>query len=157
MSVEIERKFLVKNNSFIVESDSVLSIKQGFLNSNKNRVVRVRILDNLGYLTIKGISSKDGTSRYEWEKEIAINEADELLKLCEKGVIIKKRYLVSKGKHTFEIDVFDGDNTGLIVAEIELDAAEETFTTPNWLGEEVTGDARYYNSALSKMPYTKWL
>ena len=157
MPVEIERKFLVKNNSFIKESDSVLSIKQGFLNSNKNRVVRVRILDNLGYLTIKGISSKDGTSRYEWEKEIAINEAEELLKLCEKGVIIKKRYLVSKGKHTFEIDVFEGDNTGLIVAEIELDTAEEIFTIPNWLGEEVTGDTRYYNSALSKMPYTKWL
>ena len=156
MSVEIERKFLVKNKSFISESHAVLSIKQGFLNSNKNRVVRVRVLDDLGYLTVKGVSSNDGTSRYEWEKEIALKEAEELLTLCETGVIIKKRFLIKKGTHTFEVDVFEGDNTGLIVAEIELDSAEEIFIIPNWLGEEVTGDSKYYNSSLSKLPYTKW-
>jgi adenylate cyclase len=156
MSIEIERKYLIKDNSFIVKSHQVHSIKQGFLNSNKNRVVRVRILDTIGYITVKGITSTDGTSRFEWEKEIPIKEAEELLNLCEEGVIVKKRYLIHAGIHTFEVDVFEGDNLGLTIAEIELNSADETFIRPSWIGKEVTGDPRYYNSSLSLFPFTKW-
>ena len=156
MAIEIERKFLVKDNSFIKNSHKVFSIKQGFLNSNKNRVVRVRVLDSIGYITVKGITSTDGTSRFEWEKKIPLKEAEDLLNLCEEGVIIKKRYLIAAGSHTFEVDVFEGENLGLTVAEIELNASDEIFIRPVWLGLEVTGDTRYYNSSLSLFPFTKW-
>ena len=156
MSIEIERKYLVKNNSFITKSHTVFSIKQGFLSSNKNRVVRIRVLDTIGYITVKGITSTDGTSRFEWEKEITLKEAEDLLSLCEEGVIVKKRYLINSGVHTFEVDVFEGDNLGLTVAEVELSSPNETFIQPNWLGKEVTGDPRYYNSSLSLFPFIKW-
>lgn len=157
MSIEIERKFLVKDNSFMTSSFKSSYIKQGFLNSNKNRVVRVRILDKSGYLTIKGISTEDGTSRFEWEKNISLQEAHDLLLLCEEGVIEKNRYFNKVGKYIYEIDVFEGDNEGLIVAEIELNNISDEFEKPTWLGEEVTGITKYYNSELSKHPFLKWV
>lgn len=156
MNREIERKFLVKNLDFINDSYANNRIEQGYLNSHKERAVRVRIKNQQGYLTIKGVSNASGTSRFEWEKEISVNEAQQLLNLCEPGVISKTRYLVKANQHTYEIDVFDGDNKGLIVAEIELNTENETFEKPEWLGEEVTGQTKYYNSQLSKNPFTNW-
>ncbi len=156
MNLEIERKFLVNNNDFIEQSFQKNYIKQGFLNSNKERTVRIRIKDTKSYITVKGISNASGTSRFEWEKEIDLNEGESLLNLCEKSIIEKNRYLVKVKNHTFEIDVFLGENTGLVVAEIELSDENENFEKPNWLGEEVTGDIKYYNSCISKTPYSKW-
>lgn len=156
MNREIERKFLVKNLDFINDSYANNRIEQGYLNSHKERAVRVRIKNQQGYLTIKGVSNASGTSRFEWEKEISVNEAQQLLNLCEPGVISKTRYLVKANQHTYEIDVFDGDNKGLIIAEIELNTENETFEKPEWLGEEVTGQTKYYNSQLSKNPFTNW-
>lgn len=155
-SQEIERKFLVKNNNFIKEAYTHTELKQGYLNSDKQRTVRVRIANNKGYITIKGKSNKSGTTRYEWEKEISLKEAEQLLLLCEPSIISKTRHLVKVGLHLYEIDVFEGDNQGLIVAEIELNHENELFTKPQWLGEEVTGDIKYYNSKLSKNPYKNW-
>ncbi|WP_075340433.1 CYTH domain-containing protein [Tenacibaculum agarivorans] len=156
MSVEIERKFLVKNDLFKEQSEKKVYIKQGFLNSDKERVVRVRLKDEQGFLTIKGASNISGTTRFEWEKEITKQEALDLFKLCEKGNIEKYRYLVTIDRHTYEVDEFLDDNLGLIVAEIELSSEDEIFTKPDWLGEEVTGQAKYYNSNLSKYPFNKW-
>lgn len=156
MNPEIERKFLVNTTFFIKESFDQKRIKQGFLNSDKNRVVRVRVSDEQGFLTIKGKSNKSGTSRFEFEKEITLEEANRLLELCEKGVIEKIRYLIKSGKHTFEVDVFLGKNKGLVVAEIELTEENESFAKPSWLGKEVTGNVEYYNSELSKNPYKNW-
>ena len=156
VQIEIERKFLVKNNSFKNDSFKRLSIKQGFLNSNKNRVVRIRIINKKGFITVKGKSNKKGLSRFEWEKKIPVKEAKKLLKLCENRVIKKKRYLVKVEKHTFEIDVFKGKNKGLVVAEVELNHEEESFSKPDWLGKEVTGETKYYNSELSKVPFNDW-
>ena len=127
MSIEIERKFLVLNDSFKSESYKNSYIKQGFLNSNKYRVVRVRILDDTGFITVKGISSEDGTSRFEWEKKILLEEAHNLLNLCEEGMIEKNRYFARVGDFTFEIDVFEGENKGLTVAEIELNIYQNIF------------------------------
>lgn len=154
---EIERKFLVTSHSFKEEAYESQSISQGFLNSDKARTVRVRIYGKSGFLTIKGESSADGTTRFEWEKEISINEAKSLLKLCESGIIEKTRYLVKVNEHIFEIDEFYGENQGLIIAEIELNSADEKFPKPNWLGEEVTGNPKYYNSVLSKSPFKTWV
>ena len=154
--IEIERKFLVTSDAFMNEAHSKTKIVQGYLNSDAHRTVRVRIRDNQGFLTIKGKSNNEGTTRFEWEKEIPVSEATELIPLCEKGVLDKERFLVSLGKHTFEIDVFHGDNEGLVVAEIELNAENEAFDKPSWLGVEVTGDVKYYNSQLSKHPFTNW-
>jgi adenylate cyclase len=156
MNPEIERKFLVNNTFFIKESFDQKQIKQGFLNSDKNRVVRVRVSNEQGFLTIKGKSNDSGTSRFEFEKEITLVEANRLLELCEKGVIEKIRYLIKSGKHTFEVDVFSGKNKGLVVAEIELTEENESFAKPSWLGKEVTGNVKYYNSELSKNPYKNW-
>lgn len=155
MAQEIERKFLVKGE-FKPLANKQTRITQGYLSSVPERTVRVRIKGDKGFITIKGIGSQSGASRYEWEKEIPVEEVNELLKICEPGVIDKIRYLVTVGKHTFEVDEFFGDNQGLTVAEIELNAEDEAFQKPNWLGEEVTGDSRYYNSMLMKNPYTKW-
>ncbi len=157
MTIEIERKFLVKNSSYKIDSYKSSLIKQGFLNSNKRRVVRIRVIDAKGFITIKGISSKDGTSRFEWEKEIPIKEAEELLKLCENGVIEKIRFFIKKGNHVYEVDEFKNKNDGLIIAEIELNSVDDLFEKPSWLGTEVTGNTKYYNSELSKHPFTKWL
>ena len=157
MSIEIERKFLVKNLDFKNESNQKNYIMQGYLNSNKNRAVRIRISNASGFITVKGKSNTEGTTRYEWEKEIPISEAKQLLLLCESGIIEKHRYLIKKGKHTFEVDEFLGDNLGLIVAEIELNSENETFERPNWLDKEVTGELKYYNSNISKLPFKDWV
>ena len=154
--LEIERKFLVKTDAFKVEAFRNHVIKQGYLNSNPERAVRVRIKDDSGFLTIKGKSDDTGTTRFEWEKEISREEAEALLKLCEPGVISKVRFLVKAGQHTFEVDEFFEENQGLFLAEIELQSATEDFNKPDWLGEEVTGDPRYYNSQLSKNPFVLW-
>lgn len=157
MSIEIERKFLIKNSSYKSESFKVSSIKQGFLNSNKNRVVRIRVIDDKGWITVKGVSSKDGTSRFEWEKEISLNDAESLLNLCEETIIEKNRYFVKSGTHLFEVDKFIGANDGLVIAEIELNSVNEKYIKPEWLGEEVTGITKYYNSELSKNPFKNWV
>jgi CYTH domain-containing protein len=154
--IEIERKFLVKNNCFKNEAFKKIHIKQGFLNSDKERTVRVRLTDSQGFLTVKGLSGNNGLSRFEWEKEISKTDAEALFELCEKGLIEKTRHLVEIGNHIFEIDEFFGDNEGLIIAEIELNHATELFKKPAWLGEEVTGNIKYYNSQLSKQPYKTW-
>ncbi|PKG38338.1 CYTH domain-containing protein [Psychromonas sp. Urea-02u-13] len=153
---EIERKFLIKNDSFKNEVASETRIVQGYLNSAPERTVRVRLNGEQGFLTVKGISSESGTSRFEWEKKIPKEEALALLAICEAGVIDKTRYLVPCGQHTFEVDEFYGDNQGLIVAEVELSSEDEAFSIPTWLGEQVTGQAKYYNSMLVKNPYKNW-
>lgn len=153
--MEIERKFLV-NGDFKSSSVKQYRIVQGYLSSHPARSVRIRIKDDKGYLTIKGASNESGTTRYEWEKELLLNEAEQLLKLCEPGVIEKTRYLVHAGNHTYEVDEFGGENEGLVLAEIELESEHQSFEKPSWLGEEVTGDKRYYNAMLLKNPFTKW-
>jgi adenylate cyclase len=153
---EIERKFLVESTDFIKESIVNNRIVQGYLNSNPDRTVRVRIKGNKGFLTIKGKGNESGTTRFEWEKEIPVTEANQLLALCEEGVIDKIRYEIPFGKHLYEVDVFEGDNTGLIIAEIELNDENESFEKPNWLGAEITGDERYYNAFLSNSSYKNW-
>lgn len=154
--IEIERKFLVRNDSFKKEAFAKNHIAQGYLSSVPERTVRVRIKSEKGFLTIKGASNDSGLSRFEWEKEIPISEAKSLLLLCEKGVIDKTRFEIKKGNHVFEVDEFYNDNEGLIVAEIELDSENDTFEIPDWLGKEVTGDIRYYNAYLSKNPFKNW-
>lgn len=156
MAQEIERKFLVKDLSFKEVAYSSSRIAQGYICSSRGRTVRIRIRDEKGYLTIKGPAGENGLSRYEWEKELPLDEAQELMKLCEPGLIDKTRYLVQSGKHVFEVDEFYGDNEGLVVAEVELASEDETFEKPDFIGEEVTGIAKYYNSFLMKFPYTKW-
>ncbi len=153
---EIERKFLVNSLDFIAEATQAQKIAQGYLNSDPERTVRIRIKDDKGFITIKGKGDATGTTRFEWEKEIDLHEAQALLNLCEKGVIDKTRYLIPKGKYTFEVDIFDGENKGLVMAEIELSDANDVFEKPNWLGEEVTNDEKYYNAYLSRKPFTTW-
>jgi CYTH domain-containing protein len=154
MAKEIERKFLV-SGEFRQDSPESYRIMQGYICSDPDRTVRVRVRGDKGFLTIKGPGSEDGLSRYEWEKEIPVSEAFELMALCGSGVIDKTRYLVPFGKHTYEVDVFHGANEGLVLAEIELSDEQEAFEKPSWLGEEVTGDVRYYNSKLSLHPFSK--
>jgi adenylate cyclase len=154
--IEIERKFLVKNDSFKTAAFRQNHIAQGYLSSVPERTVRVRLKADKGYLTIKGLTNATGMSRFEWEKEIPVDEAKSLLLLCEKGSIDKTRYEVKVGKHIYEVDEFYGGNQGLIIAEVELQSEEETFEKPDWLGQEVTNDKRYYNSNLSVKPYTSW-
>ena len=156
MAQEIERKFLVKDSSFKEQAFSSSQIAQGYICSSRGRTVRIRIRDEKGYLTIKGPAGENGLSRYEWEKEIPLDEAQELMKLCEPGMIDKTRYLVQSGSHVFVVDEFYGENEGLIVAEVELSSENESFEKPDFIGEEVTGIAKYYNSFLMKFPYTKW-
>ena len=153
---EIERKFLVTSRRFEERALSHTRIVQGFLNTHPDRTVRVRIKGDTGILTVKGRSSEDGTSRFEWETEIPVAEAEQLLLLCEPGIIEKERHEVRAGDHIFEVDVFSGDNAGLIIAELELSSEDEKYKRPEWLGREVTGDVRYYNSELSKNPYINW-
>ena len=155
MGREIERKFLVRGE-YKSQAYAQSRIVQGYICSARGRTVRVRIRDAKGYLTIKGAADAAGLSRYEWEKEIPLIEAQELMKLCEPGVIDKTRYLVRCGKHVFEVDEFYGDNEGLVVAEVELSAPDEPFERPAFLGQEVTGDRRYYNSQLMQHPYRTW-
>lgn len=154
--IEIERKFLVTSDAFKKDAFNSYIIKQGFLNTHKERTVRVRLKKDKGFLTVKGKSTADGLTRFEWEKKISKEDADSLLLLCEKGIIDKVRYEVKCGKHIFEVDEFFGDNQGLIIAEVELSCEDEQFEKPLWLGQEVTGDINYYNSQLSKTPYKLW-
>ncbi|WP_299325890.1 CYTH domain-containing protein [uncultured Maribacter sp.] len=154
--IEIERKFLVKSDDYKSEATSKTRIVQGFLNTDPNRTVRVRIKGDAGFITVKGKSNASGTSRFEWEKEITVEEADALLKLCEKGILDKYRYEISVGNHVYEVDEFFVDNEGLTIAEIELNDENESFQKPAWLGIEVTGEVKYYNSQLSKHPFKKW-
>jgi adenylate cyclase len=156
MAQEIEKKFLVSSEAFKAEASKQTRITQGYLSSIPERTVRVRVKGSKGFITIKGIGNESGASRYEWEKEIPVEEVQELLKICEPGVIDKTRYEVKSGKYTFEIDEFYGENQGLTVAEIELSSENDSFDKPAWVGEEVTGDVKYYNSMLMKNPYTKW-
>ncbi|WP_294585735.1 CYTH domain-containing protein [uncultured Phocaeicola sp.] len=156
MAQEIERKFLVKDDSYRAMAYSSSRIKQGYICSMRGRTVRIRIRDGKGYLTIKGPSNASGTSRYEWERELPLEEAEELMRLCEPGMIDKTRYLVKAGDHVFEVDEFYGENQGLVVAEVELKSENEAFLRPDFLGEEVTGQVKYYNSFLMKEPYCRW-
>lgn len=154
--IEIERKFLVLSTVFLKEACNENRIVQAYLSSNPERTVRVRIKDNKGFLTIKGKGNESGTTRLEWERPIPLEDAEKLLLICEEGSIEKIRYEVQVGKHLFEVDVFKGQNEGLVLAEIELIREDENFEKPHWLGIEVTGDKRFYNAYLSKHPYKSW-
>lgn len=156
--IETERKFLVHKagRRYAEESFSHSRIRQGYICSAKGRTVRVRMRDERAYLTIKGPSTTDGTSRYEFEKEITPDEARHLFDLCEPGMIDKTRFLVRSGRHVFEVDEFYGDNDGLVVAEVELGAPDEPFLKPDFIASEVTGDRRFYNSQLTKEPFSRW-
>tara|TARA_R110002096_G_scaffold137682_8_gene291170 strand:- start:1605 stop:2075 length:471 start_codon:yes stop_codon:yes gene_type:complete len=154
--IEIERKFLVNSDAFKNEAFKKTRITQGFLNTHKDRTVRVRLRGDKGFITVKGLSTNNGLSRFEWEKEIPKEEAKSLLKLCEPTIIDKIRYEIEVGNHTFEVDIFFGENGGLTIAEVELNFENEIFETPAWLGKEVTGDIKYYNSQLSKKPFNTW-
>ena len=154
--LEIERKFLVVDDSYKALATSSTHIKQGYICSDRGRTVRVRLRGRQAFLTIKGPSLDEGLSRYEFEKEISTDEAEQLFRLCEPGVIDKIRYLVPVGNHVFEVDEFFGDNLGLVVAEVELSSVDESFEKPAFVGNEVTGDLRYYNSTLTHYPYNTW-
>ena len=154
--IEIELKFLVTSTESIKVAIRESRIVQGYLNSNSERTVRVRIKGDKGFLTIKGIGNETGLSRFEWEKEIPLEDAEQLLRLCEKGVIDKIRYEVAISNHLYEVDVFLGANEDLIIAEIELSNENESFEKPTWLGKEVTNDSRYYNAYLSTNPFKNW-
>jgi len=154
MGLEIERKFLVKNNDWKKNTQSSDDIKQGYLSTDAERTVRIRTKNNQAFVTIKGKSI--GLTRSEFEYEIPINDAIEMLKLCKPGIIEKTRHYIKYQNHIWELDVFKGDNQGLIVVEIELESENESFISPDWLGEEVTSDSRYFNSYLSKNSFVNW-
>lgn len=157
MAIEIERKFLLANSNWQTHHDlSVTHIRQGYLISDSVRTVRVRWRNGKGYLTVKGKPASGSIARMEYEYEIPGSEAEALLLLCTPPLIEKKRWLLPAGNHTWEIDVFEGENAGLCVAEIELGSENESFEKPDWLGEEVTHDGRYSNAALSRIPFSKW-
>ena len=155
--IEVERKFLVIGE-FKHLAVSSTHIAQGYVASGNGRTVRVRIRGDKGYLTIKGPSNKAGLARFEWEKEIPLAEAEALMKICEPGIIEKTRWLVpsTDGCHTWEVDVFEGENEGLVMAEIELESEDDTFEKPHFIGKEVTGDRRYYNAQLCQCPFNRW-
>lgn len=156
MAIEIERKFLVTNDSYKAMAFKSDRIAQGYICREGGNSARVRVRGNKGYITIKGPSLDGGLSRFEWEKEIPVAEALDLLKLCHDGIIDKIRHLVKCGEHIFEVDEFFGDNEGLVVAEVELCDIDEAFEKPGFIGQEVTGDKRYYNSRLTRYPYKSW-
>jgi CYTH domain-containing protein len=156
MHIETERKFLVRNDSFKAEAVASHRIRQGYIAHDGGRTVRVRLWDDEGVLTIKGPSMEGGMSRYEWEKELTRPEAEDLFLLCKPGMVDKTRWIVPAGLRKFEVDEFHGENEGLVMAEIELGGEDEAFERPFWLGEEVTGDKRYYNSYLAKYPFKSW-
>ncbi|MCQ2133418.1 MAG: CYTH domain-containing protein [Bacteroidales bacterium] len=157
MNIETERKFLVADDSFKSEAVRTLRIKQGYIAHDAGRTVRVRIADDKGFLTIKGPSMNGGISRFEWEREIPLQDAEELMLLCKDGKIDKTRFIIPAANgRKFEVDEFYGDNEGLVMAEIELGSEDEAFVRPSWLGDEVTGDKRYYNSHLLTYPFKDW-
>lgn len=156
MAQEIERKFLVTGN-FKKEATKSTRITQGYLSSVPERTVRVRVKGDKGYLTVKGIGNESGASRFEWETEIPLADAENLMAICEPGVIDKTRYIIPAGNgRKWEVDEFYGENEGLVVAEIELGDEHEGFTRPAWLGIEVTGEPKYFNSMLMKNPFKTW-
>ena len=147
--IEIERKFLVKAYDYRKEAHRKTKIIQGYLTKDPKRTVRVRIREDQGFLTIKGMSSEDGLSRFEWEKEIPLDEAQELITLCLPTVIEKTRYEVTYKGVLFEVDEFEGAHNGLVLVEVELNSTKDIFEIPKWVDKEVTGDKKYYNSYLS--------
>jgi len=153
--MEIERKFLVTGEYKHLASKSY-QIAQGYLSTVPERTVRIRIKGDKGFVTIKGKSSESGLSRYEWEKEIPVHEAQKLLALCEPGIINKTRYEVVFQNQKYEVDEFYGKNEGLTIAELELESETTSFSKPAWLSDEVTGDKRYYNAQLSIKPFKHW-
>lgn len=155
MHIEIERKFLV-TGEYKHLAYNMTTIKQGYFATEPGKTVRIRVRGNKAYLTIKGNSDPTGLCRYEFETEISLEDADQLLKLCKPGAIIKDRYLVRNGKHIVEIDEFHGDNEGMVLAEIELNSPDEEYEVPAFLGKEVTGDPRYYSKFLLARPYKLW-
>ncbi|MBQ9677604.1 MAG: CYTH domain-containing protein [Prevotella sp.] len=156
MALEIERKFLVLNDSYKKESFSHSHIQQGYITSERGRTVRIRIRDDHAFITIKGPSMDGGLSRYEFEQEIPLEDGKQLMRLCEPGIIDKVRWLVKSGAHVFEVDEFFGDNEGLVMAEVELSSVDESAKIPDFIGKEVTGDRRYYNSQLRQHPFNDW-
>ena len=154
--MEIERKFMVRGNDYKSLAYASDRIKQGYICSGHGRTVRVRLRGGRCYLTIKGPSFDGGLSRYEFEKEITVEEAEQLFRLCEPGIIDKTRFLVKCGNHTFEVDEFYGENEGLVMAEVELQSPDEPFERPAFLGLEVTGDRRFYNGHLRQQPFSVW-
>ena len=173
MNIETERKFLVLNDDYQAQAVKSYRIRQGYLAHDSGRTVRVRIRDDKGFLTIKGPSIIPG-SRPEWEKEISLQEAEDLFALCKPGSVDKTRWIVPAGhaggstgsptvmadpdrpSRFFEVDEFHGENDGLVMAEIELGSPDEPFERPSWLGEEVTDDKRYYNGYLAEHPFKTW-
>ena len=154
--MEIERKFLVRGDDYKRRAHKSFRIKQGYICSEKGRTVRVRTRDNQAFLTIKGPSRKDGFARYEFEVEIPLEDAHEMMELCMPGRVNKDRYLIKSGKHTIEVDEFFGDNEGLVMAEIELESEDEPYEKPDFLGREVTGNYHYYNKYMLRRPYKLW-
>ena len=154
--IEIERKFLVRSKRYKKNSLSKHFVKQGYLNTDPSRCVRVRIIDEKAFITIKGISSSDGLSRFEWEKEICKKEAADIIKLCSADTIEKIRHVFEFEGNKFEIDEFQNKNNGLVIAEIELKSKNQLFKKPEWIGKEVTGIKKYYNSQLAQKPFSKW-
>ena len=155
MQIETERKFLVLDDGFKTQAVESHRIRQGYIAHDMGRSVRVRILDDKGILTVKGPFIGVG-SRPEWEKEISLKEAEELFQICKPGSIDKTRWIVPAGERKFEVDEFHGENEGLVMAEIELESQDEAFERPSWLGEEVTGDPRFYNGYLARNPFKSW-
>ncbi len=155
MGLEIERKFLV-TGEFRDQAYSHSRIRQGYILTGQGKTIRIRIRDDRGYLTIKGPSNRAGLARYEFETEVSLADAQDLMRICEPGIIDKTRYLVCSGEHIFEVDEFYGDNEGLVMAEVELGSEDEPFEKPSFIGREVTGDRRFYNSHLRRNPYCLW-
>lgn len=155
MNIETERKFLVLDDGYKAQAVESHRIRQGYIAHDMGRSVRVRILDDKGILTVKGPFVGLG-SRPEWEKEISLQEAEDLFQLCKPGSIDKTRWIVPAGERKFEVDEFHGDNEGLVMAEIELKSQDEAFGRPSWLGDEVTGDPRFYNGYLARNPFKNW-
>ena len=155
MQIETERKFLVLDDGYKAQAVESHRIRQGYIAHDMGRSVRVRILDEKGILTVKGPFIGMG-SRPEWEKEISLKEAEELFLICKPGSIDKTRWIVPAGERKFEVDEFHGENEGLVMAEIELESQDEAFERPSWLGEEVSGDPRFYNGYLARNPFKNW-
>ena len=154
MGVEIERKFLVKGNGWKASAGEGVSCKQGYLDSGQGTTVRVRIMDEQAFLTIKGATT--GITRSEFEYEIPVPDAAELVELCGDAIVEKRRYFIKHSSKLWELDVFSGANTGLVMAEIELESEEEPFVLPEWVGMDVSSDPRYRNAHLARHPFTTW-
>ncbi|CAI8291586.1 MAG: CYTH domain-containing protein [Flavobacteriaceae bacterium] len=154
--IEIERKFLVKSSEYKTLAFKVEVFTQAYISKNPARSVRIRIVKNEGFLTIKGISKNKGTTRFEWEKKLPIDEALELMKLCEDEVILKNRYFIKHDEVVIEVDEFLKKNQGLVIAEIELKSVDQKLRLPSWIGKEITGENKYYNLSLIDSPFISW-